>query len=172
MSKQSYYCPYDDNTKIIRVPDETNKLYLQVINNYSTTANNNTPTNPSKIFKFCKCKTTEVSKLRHSKQLSDPQYAHANIFYKAKDIWEFDNIGVSKPPSTSKEPEIFTLKALEDGEVHNFAVIRYLVCGSCDQGAFGFGGYLMDLEELNKRIEIGFDLSSVNPNDLVYFFYL
>lgn len=174
MSKQSYYCPYDNETKIVRLPDETDNLYTQVINNYSKEATihaSSTPANPSKVFKFCKCKTTDVSKLRESKELK-PHYSNSNIFYKAKDIWEFDNIGVSKPPSDLKEPEIFTLKAIADGEVHNFAVIRYLVCGHCDRGAFGFGGYLMDLEELNKRIEVGFDLSSVNPNELVYFFYL
>jgi hypothetical protein len=176
MSKQSYYCPYDNDTKIIRVPNETDCLYTQVVNNYGNEPVNNNNgaahphghSNPSKIFKFSKCKTSEPAVLRHSKLYESGD----NVFYKAKDIWEFDNVGVSKPPSNIKNAEIFTLKACEDGEVHNYAVVRYLVCGHCDQGAFGFGGYLMDLDELDKRVEVGFDLSSANPNDLVYFFYL
>lgn len=172
MSKQSFYCPYDNETKIIRVPDETDMLFTQVLNDYPQTsvgAGDNgaaKPRNPSKIFKFVHCKTSEPSKHASAKK-----FQNKNLFYKAKDVWEFSNVGVSKPPPNIKDAEFIKVKSL-DGDVHNYAVVRYLVCGHCDRGAFGFGGYLVDLDEMNNRVEIGFDLTSVNPNDLVYFFYV
>lgn len=162
--KQSYYCPFDDKTKLIRIPKETDKLYTQIDVKFNKESNK--ISNPSKIYKFIKSKTSEPSVHRALKI-----YQNNNLFYKAKDIWEFDNIGVSKPPKDLKNPEFIRLKT-SDGDVHNFAVVRYLVCGECDKGVFGFGGYLSDLEDLEDRIEIGFDLTSVNPNELTYFFYI
>ena len=161
MSKLPYYCSFDEETKIIRLPRETDNLYIQLID-----SNENNLVNPSKIFKFNKCKTSEPSIHR-----SIVQYKDYNCFYKAKDIWEFDNIGVSKPPSSTKDAEFITVKSIETGSVQKYAVVRYLVCAHCDQGAFGFGGYLMDSQQMENRLEIGFDLSTVNPNDLTYFFY-
>lgn len=158
--KLTYYCPFDETTKIIRVPRETDNLYLQLHDS------NDKLINPSKIFKFAKCKTSEPSVHR-----SIHQYNDFNCFYKAKDIWEFDNIGVSKPPSNIKNAEFIKVKSIENGEVRNYAIVRYLVCGHCDKGAFGFGGYLLDSEQRENHVEIGFDLSTVNPNDLTYFFY-
>ncbi|KAG0680519.1 hypothetical protein C6P40_002342 [Pichia californica] len=167
--KQSYYCPFDDETKLIKIPKETDKLYTQFNDNNDTNNNNNNNkiSNPSKIYKFVKSKTSEPSIHRNLKI-----YKNNNLFYKAKDIWEFDNIGVSKPPKDLKNPEFIKLKSENGGDIHNFAIVRYLVCGECDKGVFGFGGYSFDLEDSENRIEIGFDLSSVNPNDLTYFFYI
>lgn len=164
MSKISYYCPFDDNTKIIRIPTETNKIYTQIFNDKDANA---TRRNPSKVFKFAKCKTSEPAVHRNSKAYK----AGKNTFYRAKDVWEFDNVGVSKPPSDLRNAEIIKLES-EEGDVHNFAVVRYLVCGHCDQGAFGFGGYSLNhIDEEEEHVEIGYDLAKVSPNDLVYFFY-
>lgn len=161
--KQSYYCPFDNETRLVKIPRETDRLYTQY--NPHIHADNHIG-NPSKVYKFVKCKTSEPSVHR-----ALPIYKNNNVFYKARDIWEFDNIGVSKPPPSVHEAEIIKVKS-EDGDVHNYAVVRYLVCGACDKGVFGFGGYLTDFETLQGRAEIGFDLQSANPNDLVYFFYI
>lgn len=156
--KQTYYCPHD-NTKLIKIPKETDSLHIQADGH----------SKPSRIYKFIHAKTDEPSYHHSFKKFRGAE--NANLFYKAKDIWEFDNIGVSKPPSNVHDAEYIKMKN-EDGETHHFAIVRYLVCGTCDQGIFGFGGYPSDLEDLEDRSEIGFDVTSVNPNDLVYFFYL
>lgn len=161
MSKQSYYCPFDDKTKIIRVPDEIDNIFIQCDKHEND--------NPSTVFKFSKCKTSETSVQR---KFQKTQNANLNYFYKANDIWEFNNIGVSKPPTDIKKPEILKLKNFKNGDIHVYVVVRYLVCGDCDKGAFGFGGYKMDYEDIQKHLEIGYDLLSVNPNDLEYFFYV
>lgn len=161
--KQSYYCPFDNETRLIKVPRETGRIYTQF---NPPLHSDHKVANPSKVYKFIKSKTSEPSVHR-----ALPIYKNNNVFYKAKDIWEFDNIGVSKPPSSLQEAEVIKVKS-EDGDVHNYAILRYLVCGECDKGVFGFGGFLTDFESLQGRAEVGFDLTSVNPNDLVYFFYI
>lgn len=151
--KQSYYCPFDNKTKIIRVPNETHNIF--------TLVSDSEENSKSLDYKFIDCKTTG-------------EKIHKNIkdgFYKAKDIWEFDNVGVTKPHDL-KKAQFIKLKNNIDGNIQTYIIIRYLICGDCNKGALGFGGLLFNEEIKDARIEVGFDLSSTNPNELSYFFYL
>lgn len=168
--KQTYICPYDGKTNIIKIYKDSDSIFTQVQQGLI----DKTKTNPSKIFKFVECPTAnEQSVIREL-----PMHKKYNVFYKAKDVWEFDNVGVSKPPKDSKDPEIFVLKSAKNGEDFKYAVVRYLVCGDCDKGAFGFGGYRIDEgaitenDEIDERLEVGYNFDSANPNHLDYFFYI
>ncbi|EMG47930.1 DSS4 Protein DSS4 [Candida maltosa Xu316] len=56
-----------------------------------------------------------------------------NKFYKINDVWDFDNIGVSRP---DHEGEV-TVVDDGDDEIH---IERYLICSECDKGPLGFAG--------------------------------
>lgn len=53
------------------------------------------------------------------------------LFYKVEDVWDFDNVGVSRPSAGMAGPKIGDEK---------FNVERLLVCSECDRGPIGFAG--------------------------------
>ncbi|ODV67175.1 Mss4-like protein [Hyphopichia burtonii NRRL Y-1933] len=68
-----------------------------------------------------------------------PTPTNGNIqFYKVNDVWDFDNIGVSKPANDLKQPII---KDSQDSEPIEFKIERLLVCSECDKGPLGFAGH-------------------------------
>ncbi|TID25525.1 hypothetical protein CANINC_002915 [Pichia inconspicua] len=176
--KQTFVCPYDGKTKIIKIYKDTDSIFRQIQSNsnsnsnLNTNSNTNSKPNPSNIFKFSQCKTDD------NVFNSLPNFNSINYFYKAKDVWEFENIGVSKPPSKTEKPEILSILNLKDSKIHKFVVVRYLICGSCDHGAFGFAAYHLDDDlidensEIDQVLEVGYNFESANPNHLNYFFYL
>lgn len=53
-------------------------------------------------------------------------------FFRVDDVWDFDNIGVSRVAAELEASE----------EVGQLAKVeRLLVCGECDKGPIGFAGY-------------------------------
>lgn len=50
-------------------------------------------------------------------------------FFQVKDVWDFDNMGVSLPARVSKKPSIQNTE---------LAIKRYLICSECNQGPLGF----------------------------------
>lgn len=59
--------------------------------------------------------------------------AEGKSFLAINDVWEFDNVGVSRIASDLKESEsVGQLSKVE----------RLLVCGECDKGPIGFAGYV------------------------------
>lgn len=68
-------------------------------------------------------------------------------FFRVGDMWDFDNIGVSRPLQENKDFKI-------DDKV--FDIERILICSECDKGPIGFAGHFNNDE--NK-----------SPQNLLYF---
>lgn len=60
----------------------------------------------------------------------------SNCFFKLEDMWDFDNIGVTRSSEDLPEPLI-----QRNDEILDFKVDRLLVCSECDKGPIGFAGY-------------------------------
>lgn len=129
----TFTCPFDNTTKIIKIDPNTDSIYRL---NGSTDIKFNHSNGSIKL---------------------PPNNETIDFFYKTENVWEFDNIGVSKPilqtPNSLKLCKIGNNEDQFDEIV--VVVVRYLVCGSCDCGALGFAGYID-----NKK------------DKLIYFFYL
>lgn len=63
----------------------------------------------------------------------------ANEFYVVNDVWDFDNIGVSRPTDEAPTPDIA-----------DFTIQRLLVCSECDRGPLGFAGYAGTDDDVKK----------------------
>ena len=63
----------------------------------------------------------------------------AHEFYVINDVWEFYNIGVSKP--TEETPT---------STIPDFTIQRLLVCSECDRGPLGFAGYTGSDDDVKK----------------------
>lgn len=68
-------------------------------------------------------------------QISDNTDSNTNQFFKIDDVWDFDNIGVSRPSDDIKQPIIE-----ENNKVLNIKIERLLICSECDKGPIGFAG--------------------------------
>lgn len=68
-------------------------------------------------------------------QISDNADSNPNQFFKINDVWDFDNIGVSRPSGDIKQPIIE-----ENNKVLNIKIERLLICSECDKGPIGFAG--------------------------------
>ncbi|GME76866.1 unnamed protein product [Ambrosiozyma monospora] len=94
-------------------------------------------------------KETTIPFLSPSNSSSDSSSSQtSNLSFHKAGMWDFDNIGVSRPippsssSSTSKDPveEILELQDEQTTSIQKFKVVRYLTCGECDRGALGFVG--------------------------------
>lgn len=67
-------------------------------------------------------------------------------FFRVEDMWDFDNIGVSRP-----------LQDIKDFKINDeiFDIERILICSECDKGPIGFAGHFSNQEK--------------HPNSLLYF---
>ncbi|CAI8503142.1 hypothetical protein CAS74_000848 [Pichia kudriavzevii] len=138
-----YYCSFDKATPILRVPTTPSLYHIR---------QQETPEKPSSL-KFVKS---------HMGNRNGPLSPFSDTFYRCNDMWEFDNVGVSKP---TEDSEFIRLSQGEQGAVNQYQIVRYLVCGDCERGALGFAG----IPTADGAIK---DLQRIHPNDLVYFFYL
>lgn len=71
--------------------------------------------------------------------ISKESEVHTGRFYTIDDVWDFDNMAVSRATDTLSEP---TIK--ENGEEVKFKIERILICSECDRGPLGFAGYKGD----------------------------
>lgn len=87
-----------------------------------------------------------VPKLASTKVLigNAPEMANKSTnFYRIDDVWDFDNIGVSKAvPDLEKSEVVGDLAKVE----------RLLICSECDKGPIGFAGYLNAEETDHKKL--------------------
>lgn len=65
-------------------------------------------------------------------------------FFEVNDMWDFDNIGVSKPLEEFKDFKI---------DSKNFEIERLLICSECDKGPIGFAGHFEDEEKLPNTLK-------------------
>lgn len=77
-------------------------------------------------------------------QLSDNSNP-TSLFYKINDVWDFDNIGVSRPSDDIKQPII-----RENDKTLNIKIERLLICSECDKGPIGFAGLEEGLTEVKN----------------------
>lgn len=73
-------------------------------------------------------------------------------FFEIDDVWDFDNIGVSKVA-----PQLQA--SLKVGELEK--VERLLVCSECDQGPLGFAGFRNPEETDVKKLSYYLSCESV-----------
>lgn len=62
-------------------------------------------------------------------------------FYVVGDVWDFDNIGVSRASADLEQPGI-----------DNFKLERLLVCSECDRGPLGFAGFVGDESDVKNLV--------------------
>lgn len=76
----------------------------------------------------------------------------SSFFFQVQDVWDFDNIGVSKAvPELKKEEEVGNLAKVE----------RLLICSECDKGPIGFAGYVDSDETDHKNLHYYLSCESV-----------
>lgn len=76
--------------------------------------------------------------------------AQGKSFLKVNDVWDFDNVGVSRTaPDLEKSEAVGQLSKVE----------RLLICGECDKGPIGFAGYVnaQDSDVKNLRYYLSCD---------------
>lgn len=61
----------------------------------------------------------------------EPRVAAQTRFLRFASMWDFDNIGVSRPEVEVAPPSV---------ELETVTIHRYLVCADCDRGPLGFAG--------------------------------
>lgn len=71
-------------------------------------------------------------------------------FFQIADVWDFDNIGVSKPAELESALSVPLAK-----------VERLLICGECDQGPLGFAGFVSAEESDVKKLSYFLSCESV-----------
>ncbi|QPG76621.1 hypothetical protein FOA43_004013 [Brettanomyces nanus] len=156
MTSTRYYCPFDCETTIIKLPIETDNDDGKS-RRYNQASLSITPL----PFKFIKCRR-EVNDIDSVDAASGIQ---ATQFYRVDSFWDFDNVGVSKPVINITSDQVINLVRCDTNESENFLIYRYLTCGGCDKGAVGFGGV-----PLKKDVKSHAAITVIaNANDLIYF---
>ncbi|KAG7194195.1 uncharacterized protein KQ657_004905 [Scheffersomyces spartinae] len=67
-------------------------------------------------------------------------------FFKINDVWDFDNIGVSRPAADLNHPKF----GGEDDASSEFKIERLLICSECDRGPLGFAGFFNGENDVQK----------------------
>ncbi|KAI5958855.1 hypothetical protein KGF57_002289 [Candida theae] len=84
---------------------------------------------------------------------SDPKLSSSTTeFYRIDDVWDFDNIGVSKPSEILPEPIIVGTNS-QEGEQERIDVERLLICSECDRGPLGFAGIITGGEKDHRNLK-------------------
>lgn len=76
----------------------------------------------------------------------------STYYLQVQDVWDFDNIGVSRAvPELLKEEDVGNLAKVE----------RLLICSECDKGPIGFAGYIEGNETDHKKLQYYLSCESV-----------
>ncbi|CAK7913103.1 hypothetical protein CAAN1_20S02652 [[Candida] anglica] len=115
-------------------------------------------------FKGCNARVIPTKSLQTVKVANSPQMTSLNEkdthteFYQVNDVWDFDNIGVSRPSDELEQPTITTAS----GDELEIAVQRLLICSECDRGPLGFAGISSgDDEKDHKNLKYFLSCTSV-----------
>ena len=65
-------------------------------------------------------------------------------FFHVGDVWDFDNIGVSRPAADLEHP------LFSGGKSQDFKIERLLICSECDRGPLGFAGFFNGENDVQK----------------------
>lgn len=80
-------------------------------------------------------------------------------FFRIDDVWDFDNIGVSRPASDLAMP-ILIPGTGEDDKIQ-LEIERLLICSECDKGPLGFAGIHSGEELDHKNLKYFLSCASV-----------
>lgn len=80
----------------------------------------------TRIIKLSPALAATETEIANAPQMAKPLLR----FFKVNDVWDFDNIGVSRPA------------AVGDAVDDLVKVERLLICGECDKGPLGFAGFV------------------------------
>lgn len=101
----------------------------------------------TKVIPYNETLTESILEIANPPKMVNVEASENVQFFKVGDMWDFDNIGVSRPLDDNKD---FTI----DDKV--FDIERLLICSECDKGPIGFAGHFHNDE--NK-----------SPQNLLYF---
>ncbi|KAI5968253.1 hypothetical protein CANMA_002469 [Candida margitis] len=94
-------------------------------------------------------------------QKSDPKLSSSTTaFYSIGDVWDFDNIGVSKPSEVLPDPIVVGANGHED-ESEKVDVERLLICSECDRGPLGFAGIAIGEDKTHLNLKYFLSQNSV-----------
>ncbi|GEQ67456.1 hypothetical protein JCM33374_g1121 [Metschnikowia sp. JCM 33374] len=93
-----------------------------------------------------KLASTQV-KLDNAPQMT----ADSELFFTIADVWDFDNIGVSRPAPDLEKKTVAPLARIE----------RLLICSECDKGPLGFAGFVSEDETDVKKLAYYLSCESV-----------
>lgn len=79
-------------------------------------------------------------------------------FFKIDDVWDFDNIGVSRPAGDLAKPIIIPGPGDDTIELN---IERLLICSECDKGPLGFAGIESGQELDHKNLKYFLSCASV-----------
>ncbi|KAK6202998.1 Mss4-like protein [Scheffersomyces amazonensis] len=68
-------------------------------------------------------------------------------FYQVNDVWDFDNVGVSRPSDELQRELIH----INDDPSIQFKIERVLICSECDKGPIGLAGF--EANDPNKDVK-------------------
>ncbi|CCG23289.1 guanine nucleotide dissociation stimulator [Candida orthopsilosis Co 90-125] len=92
---------------------------------------------------------------------TNPKLSSSTIsFYRISDVWDFDNIGVSKPSEILAEPIIVGSQVHEE-EHEKIDVERLLICSECDRGPLGFAGIVSGGDKDHRNLKYFLSQDSV-----------
>lgn len=98
----------------------------------------------TKIIPYNKSLKDSIQIICNSPEMVNVEESEIQLeFFKIKDMWDFDNIGVSRP-----------LQEYKDFKVNDkrFDIERLLICSECDKGPIGFAGHYEDEEKLPNTL--------------------
>ncbi|KAI5954415.1 hypothetical protein KGF54_002190 [Candida jiufengensis] len=94
-------------------------------------------------------------------QIKEPKLSTSTSkFYQINDVWEFDNIGVSRPTEIQKEPILLKVDGEEEEEIQ-INIERLLICSECDRGSLGFAGIEYGKDNDHKNLNYFLSQNSV-----------
>lgn len=100
-------CPFDLGTSIIDLPKLSGDNIMEL----------KSPINSNSIIQFKK-----------------PLNSNGGGFILINDVWDFNNVGVSKQSNLNLELEL----KMTNGTFKLFKIDKLLICGECDKGPIGF----------------------------------
>lgn len=102
----------------------------------------------TKIIPYNKSLKDSIQIICNSPEMVNVEESEIQLeFFKIKDMWDFDNIGVSRP---MEQIENFAVRG------NSFNIERLLICSECDKGPIGFAGHFAKDD-------------AANPNNMTYF---
>ncbi|KAK6453821.1 Mss4-like protein [Scheffersomyces xylosifermentans] len=84
-------------------------------------------------------KAPEMVKANSSASTEEAGSEVVSQFYRVNDVWDFDNVGVSRAVENLAQPIEIEHDQSEEKQI-KLKIERLLICSECDKGPIGFAG--------------------------------